>query len=172
MIEQIMNCRNCKLCENQLPLLDKTKACDIMWVGLSAKKVENVYINYPLESNTNSGKLIYEIENRNKNMKYYKTNLVKCLPLDKKNKIRYPTKNEMEKCVNNLLIEINSMEPKIVFLLGNIVYSFVNEYIKNNNMHLKSKLIKVEHPSYIYVYKRKNKEEYIQGIIDEIERSR
>lgn len=48
----------------------------------------------------------------------YKTNLVKCLPLTEQQKLRYPSKKEMDKCFDNLVSEINAMSPKIVFLLG------------------------------------------------------
>lgn len=86
-----------------------------MWVGLSAKKVEDVDKNYPLENNTNSGKLIEEIEKKRDDLIYYKTNLVKCLPLNEEEKLRYPTENEMEMCIKNLLIEIRELKPKVVF---------------------------------------------------------
>ena len=86
-LNNIKNCRRCNLYRNQLPLLDKKDKCDVMWVGLSAKKVDDIDKNYPLEENTNSGLLIKEIEDVLPSLNYYKTNLVKCLPLDNKGKI-------------------------------------------------------------------------------------
>ena len=47
MLEEISKCKKCKLCKNQRPLLDKNNSCDIMWVGLSAKKVEDVNKTIP-----------------------------------------------------------------------------------------------------------------------------
>ena len=41
-----------------------------MWVGLSAKKVEDVNKTIPLCNDTNSGKIIEEIENKLKNIKW------------------------------------------------------------------------------------------------------
>ena len=76
MMNQISNCKECNLCTNQKPLMDRLRECDIMWVGLSAKRVKDVNVNYPLENNTNSGRLIEEIERKNPNIKYYKTNNV------------------------------------------------------------------------------------------------
>ena len=38
----ISHCTLCSLCQNQPPLLDNAKTCDVMWVGLSAKKVLDV----------------------------------------------------------------------------------------------------------------------------------
>ena len=45
---EIKKCRKCNLCNNQRPLLDKSKKCDVMWVGLSAKKVDDVDKTIPL----------------------------------------------------------------------------------------------------------------------------
>lgn len=170
MIEKIRNCRKCKLYKNQEPLVDKKYECDVMWVGLSAKKVEDVNKNYPLENNTNSGKIIEEIEKKRDDLTFYKTNLVKCLPLNEDGKLRYPTENEMEMCIKNLLMEICELKPRVVFLLGNNVSKFVTQYCEKNSIKTDVKVFSVEHPSYICVYKRKNKDAYIKKIIDEIER--
>jgi DNA polymerase len=117
-LEEISKCKKCKLCKNQRPLLDKNNSCDIMWVGLSAKKVEDINKTIPLCNDTNSGKIIEKIENKLNDFRFYKTNLVKCLPLDKNNKLRYPTIEEMNSCIENLLLEINYFKPKIIFVLG------------------------------------------------------
>lgn len=170
MIEKIRNCRKCKLYKNQEPLVDKKYECDVMWVGLSAKKVEDVNKNYPLENNTSSGKIIEEIEKKRDDLTFYKTNLVKCLPLNEEGKLRYPTENEMEMCIKNLLMEIRELKPRVVFLLGNNVSKFVTKYCEKNSIKTDVKVFSVEHPSYICVYKRKNKDAYIKKIIDEIER--
>ena len=169
-LSDIRKCRKCNLYINQLPLLDKKDHCDVMWVGLSAKKVDDIDKNYPLEENTNSGLLIKEIEDVLPSLDYYKTNLVKCLPLDNKGKIRYPSTNEMNKCINNLLLEIEVMNPKIIFLLGNIVYNFISKYISKNNIKINSLIKHIEHPSYIYVYKKKEKDNYIEKVINEIKK--
>ena len=118
MMNQISNCKECNLCTNQKPLMDRLRECDIMWVGLSAKRVKDVNVNYPLENNTNSGRLIEEIERKNPNIKYYKTNLVKCLPLGEDDKIRYPTRKEMSVCIRNLFMEIEAVKPRTIFYWG------------------------------------------------------
>ena len=53
-----------------------------MWVGLSAVRVDDIEKETPLSNLTNTGKLLSEIESRNKKSEFYKTNLVKCLPLN------------------------------------------------------------------------------------------
>jgi len=174
-MECLFSCENCNLCNNQKPLLDKQSFSDILWVGLSAKKVDCIETSIPLSNDTNSGKIIESIEKEFNNLYFYKTNLVKCLPLDEKNKLRYPEKEEMEACFENLIYEIKTLKPKIVFLLGNKVANFVIKNLNNkkflssipnslketiNNITFET----VYHPSYIYVYKRKEKDIYIENI--------
>lgn len=155
-ISKIKDCRRCSLHKNQLPLLDNINNIDVMWVGLSAKGVNDIDKNIPLENNTNSGKIIEKIENNFENINFYKTNLVKCLPLDNNKKLRYPTRKEMDICIDNLLCEISCLKPKIIFLLGNKVSSYLEKYLKNNNMVINSKIITIYHPSYIWIYKKNN----------------
>ena len=169
MLKEIASCRKCPLCFNQLPLLDKKEKCDVMWVGLSSKKVENLDKNYPLEENTNSGKIIKEVEQMLPNVSYYKTNLVKCLPLDDKQKLRYPTTEEMNVCISNLVKEVEYLHPKIVFLLGEKVATFVEKYYKKYPVNYPVVFKKVEHPSYIYVYRKKNKADYIYKLVQMIQ---
>ena len=165
MLKRISKCQKCNLCHNQKPLLDNNQNCDVMWVGLSAKKVDDINKSIPLDNDTNSGKIIETIEKSIPDVKFYKTNLVKCLPLDQNNKLRYPTQTEMNACINNLIIEINELNPKIIFVLGRNTYNYITKYFKKHNID-DSKLIYIEHPSYIYVYKRKYIDNYVAKIIN------
>ena len=164
-MKSIKKCANCDLCNNQLPLLDDLKKADIMWVGLSSKKVNDINNSIPLSNDTNSGKIIERIENKLVGLTFYKTNLVKCLPLNEKNKLRYPNTEEMDKCIVNLISEIKLVEPKMVFILGKKAYDFVYKYFKNNGIN-SSNVFYIEHPSYIYVYKRKYVDDYINKIVE------
>lgn len=171
-LTQIKKCQGCPLYNNQAPLLDTYTDADVFWVGLSAVKVDSVKKERPLSSTTNSGKLISEIEQKNKKIDFYKTNLVKCLPLEN-GKIRYPNKSEMRACCKHLTSEISEFKPKLVFLLGKQVSDFVTEdktikysedfkynaYVKGDTTY-----VPVHHPSYILVYKRKQVDAYISGI--------
>ncbi|MBP8192048.1 MAG: hypothetical protein KAX69_00485 [Chitinophagales bacterium] len=172
LLKQIQQCKDCPLCNNQNPLLDKKIKADVMWVGLSAVKVECTIKEAPLSKSTNTGKLISEIENINNGIEFYKTNLVKCLPL-KDEKIRYPKQEEMKSCFNHLKTEIVEFKPKLVFLLGKQVIDFIADkkdinfsdkfdykpYLKDNITY-----VPVHHPSYILVYKRKNIHSYVDSI--------
>lgn len=177
MFEEIKQCKKCELCKNQTPLLDTKTECQIIWVGLSAKK-KKTDEEIPLSPDTNSGELIQLIEQTytDSKLKTYKTNLVKCLPLNSQNKLRYPKQSEIEDCFCHLLSEIQELSPKIVFLLGEKVYSSVGKKLdlsfeKWNNYDFLYKekdgvyYVPIFHPSYIHVYKRKQTEEYINGVI-------
>lgn len=165
LLEKVENCNKCCLCQNQRPLLDKEDRCDVMWVGLSAKRVDDLNNSIPLGNDTNSGKIIELIEHELPDLKFYKTNLVKCLPLDENNKLRYPTPKEMQDCINNLLIEIEILNPKTILVLGKLTFNFIEKYFIKNNID-KGKIVYIEHPSYIYVYKRKYIDDYINKVVD------
>ena len=174
MFENIKGCERCELCKNQCPLLDKRRDCQIVWVGLSAKKTEK-NDEIPLSPETNSGMLIKRVEELCSNVTTYKTNLVKCLPLDEQKKLRYPNNKEIDSCFVNLKNEIDELKPRIVFLLGEKVYSSVgkhldikfekwNAYDYCYKEYERTCFVPIQHPSYIYVYKRRQIDDYVYGI--------
>ena len=100
---------------------------------------------------------------------------MKCLPLDDRQKLRYPNRQEIDDCFCNLEEEISTLAPKIVFLLGEKVYSSVAKryrlsferidgfdygYVKHDGVYY----VPIHHPSYIHVYKRKQVDSYIHSI--------
>jgi DNA polymerase len=174
MLEDISQCNKCELYKNQKPLLDTALKCDVFWVGLSAKQAMSD-IEKPLSATTNSGKVICEIEKKYIKTITYKTNLVKCLPLDDRGKLRYPKQHEMELCMLNLEKEICELSPKVIFLLGNKVTDTVGKYfsIKFEKIkgyeyklykHEDNYFVPIHHPSYIWVYKRKQMNDYYFGV--------
>ena len=144
-----------------------------MWVGLSAVRVECTEKETPLSKQTNTGKLLSTIEELNHTTKFYKTNLVKCLPLDGE-KIRYPKQEEMQSCHSHLEKEINQFKPKIVFLLGKQVANFLADDTTSSKLpdNFSYKLVRknstifvsVHHPSYMLVYKRKKVNSYVKSL--------
>ncbi|MDX9806101.1 MAG: uracil-DNA glycosylase family protein [bacterium] len=168
----IRQCARCSLCDIQKPLLDISHQADVMWVGLSAVRVDDVMTARPLSSDTRSGGLVEEIESRLPNLSFYRTNLVKCLP-ESNGKIRYPTIAEMKSCMPNLASEIKVLSPKIVLLLGKKVaeqflkqkgfgnFTFDEEYNYDEYVIGDTTYVPVHHPSFILVYKRRNIESYI-----------
>jgi len=175
--ETSRQCKSCKLYLNQFPLSDYKQNADVFWVGLSAVQIDdNDKKNIPLSPSTKSGKLISDIEAVcDSDITFYKTNVVKCLPLNE-NKIRYPELKEMDKCFPNLVNEIKDHNPKLIFLLGRQVADFtLKKYdfsLGNLGSDFEYSTYKVEntyfvpvhHPSYILVYKRKYVDDYINGV--------
>ena len=84
-------------------------------------------------------------------------------------------------CFKNLLAEIAEVKPKVVILLGEKVCSAVE---KKLNIKIKRWrgfeyfateyngiwYLPVQHPSYIYVYKRKEVEKYVEKVAEAIVR--
>lgn len=174
MICKIKQCEKCELCLNQEPLLDREKECEIFWVGLSAKKISSEE-EIPLSPETNTGMLISKIEDLCEEVSTYKTNLVKCLPLNEQQKLRYPNNSEIDACFHNLTIELKELSPKIVFLLGVKVSSAIKKHFNLNfeewnyfeykyQEYQNTYYVPIHHPSYIYVYKRKEVDAYIKGV--------
>jgi len=172
----ITQCTKCPLYKNQKPLINLQDSCDIMWIGLSAKKIDNVEEGIPLSPLTKSGQILQLIEESFENLSTYKTNLVKCLPLDLEGKLRYPTKFEMNACVPHIETEINWLEPKLVILLGEKVSEAVlgyfgilgqkrlNDYEYSSVIHNGIRYLSIQHPSYIAVYRRNDIPQYALGI--------
>jgi len=169
-------CKSCGLYLNQLPIFDKSKNPSVFWVGLSAVQFADDEEKIPLSPFTRSGGLIARIEEPfNDKISFYKTNLVKCLPLHK-DKIRYPIKLEMENCFPNFESEVELLKPRLVFLLGKQVASFVANKVSAEEVDLNDKFrfksfahndilfVPIHHPSYILVYKRKFIDDYARGI--------
>ena len=158
---KIIKCNKCSISCNQKPLVENRRKADIMFLGISAK-IKEKEDEMPLSENTNSGKLIKMIEERllekNNNLLCYKSNMVKCVPLNEKGKIRYPDSFEIENCIENLEYELNIVNPKVVVFLGRLV----EKYLKKKIMELGYNTITIYHPSYIYVYRKKGIEKYVE----------
>lgn len=90
-------------------------------------------------------------------------------------KLRYPNRKEIDSCFCNLQKEIKELSPQIVFLLGEKVYSAIEKHFgikfdKWEEFHYSYKkyggvyYIPIHHPSYIYVYKRRYIDQYIESV--------
>lgn len=179
MFEAIKKCDKCELCKHQAPLLDTAQRCQVFWVGLSAKKSISTD-ERPLSPMTKSGSILLRVEETLSNVVTYRTNIVKCVPLDDNMKLRYPNKREIDMCMPHIDAEIQELSPQIVFLLGRKVTEAVSrfysidckmwdnfdyQYVKYNNIYF----VPIHHPAYIQVYKRKQAQEYVLGIRSIIE---
>lgn len=166
---------------NQSPSFDNHAKADVFWVGLSAVQFNDCDAKTPLSAQTRSGGLIHIAEQRiGLAYTFYKTNIVKCLPLNG-GKIRYPLEHEMSKCYPNLVDEMSKLVPSVTFLLGRQVSSFVLKQFGITKFQLAEDFkfetyflggtyyVPVQHPSYVLVYRRKYIDMYIAGLTDLIE---
>lgn len=172
-----MNHTNCKQC---LAINDQPHItpAPIMFVGLSAKpNAEN------LCPTTNTGKLVGAIEDRIKTtLGIYRTNAVKCAPLDSAGKLRYPTEREMVACLPALRDEIRQVAPKVIVSLGGQVSRFLLQHLGNGAQFTGfgsdffydtyslnfGQAMPIHHPSYIWVYRRKRVDEYVARVGDRL----
>lgn len=174
MLGYISACHRCKLHIYQTPLLDQPKKNAIMVVGISAKQLETS-CEIPLDNHTKSGQLIASMEKiaRSYCFEIYRTNLVKCPPLNRDLKIRYPTQTEIEMCFNNILYEINMLQPHTIILLGNLVQSTFRKKLKIDIEPAKSCTFSFQkiqnryyvasyHPSYV-MRSTLRKEQYLEN---------
>ena len=174
MIEQIRGCRKCGLCNNQRPLLQRIKTRPrVFFTGLSAvASIETE--DEPFSAATRSGQLIREI---GEGLDCYYTNLVKCLPL-KDGKLRYPTERELEVCFGNFELELKTLNPGKVVLLGKQVSEFVADKLSLKFKRAKAgdlefqtarveavEYLSAYHPSYVLIYRRRQLDHYKRGII-------
>jgi len=122
MLERIKTCQKCELRGYQAPLLDYPKKHAVIVVGLSAKVITRT-LEIPLDNRTKSGQLVLDMEriSAQHSLTLYRTNLVKCPPLNECRKLRYPNQTEINLCFENILYEINELDPRIIVLCGKIV---------------------------------------------------
>jgi len=176
MFDKIKCCENCRLFTNQPPLVDTAEDGQVFWVGLSAK-MSTVKGEKPLSPTTISGKLLENVEKKCEGITMYKTNLVKCVPLDESGKLRYPSKKEILDCIGHIKVEIENLTPKIIFMLGNNVTESIGKnysvkFPKPKNfdydfyIHKNTYYVPIHHPSYIYVYKRKLIDDYTDALVE------
>lgn len=146
----------------------------IMFVGLSAKPGTEA-----LCASTNSGRLIGEIAERiGESLAVHKTNLVKCAPLGRDGKLRYPSSSEMQACLPRLLVEIDYHVPRVIVPLGGQVSRFLldvllssrgfkgfrNDFSYDTFSFAGGFIVPVQHPSYVWIYRRKRITEYVDGV--------
>lgn len=152
----------------------KKQKIKICWVGISQKIYER-----NLSPLTLTGKIIKEIEEKNAKIESLKTNLVEFAPLDKNKKLRYPTKEEIADNFQNLWQTILKQKPQKIFFLGELVRKSFEQNLKisikkpNNFEYFQNKyqnmvLVAIQHPSYIAVYKKKQKVIFIEKISEQI----
>lgn len=155
---------------------------DVFFTGLSAVPTPDVQSEEPFSASTRSGRLLREIAGDTSSTTIYYTNLVKCLPL-REDRIRYPSRTELNLCFRNYSVELAQLLPQKVVLFGQLVSDFVTHKLglkftatsrefdfpmaRRGNVTFLS----AYHPSYVLVYKRRRVQLYKQRIAEFVEAS-
>ncbi len=150
----------------------------VYFVGLSAKP------NFDhLSPQTNTGNIIEQIIRDLPYVTSVKTNLVRTPPLDQKGNLRYPNFSEMEQGWKELQDEMDQMSPNLLVTLGQQVSFFLRSrmgvqpvkprlpadfscetYLSQSEPYLLS----VHHPSFVFIYRRKYIENYVNNVVQSI----
>ena len=147
----------------------------VYFVGLSAKpNCEHLALE------TRTGYIIEQIIHHLPSVKIVKTNLVKTPPIDQAGHLRYPNPNEMKIGWNELQDEMNQRSPDLLVTLGQQVSFFLRSQMgvqpakpqlpsdfsyKSYLSQSQSNILSVHHPSFIYVYRRKDIENYVENVV-------
>jgi uracil-DNA glycosylase len=150
----------------------------VYFIGLSAKPMCE-----HLDPDTRTGNIVDQIILELPFVEFIKTNLVKTPPVDQNGNLRYPTSAEMYLGWIELLDEVNRFDPDLLVTLGQQVSLFVRSQMgvqptrpilpsdfsyESYLSQSKSKILSVHHPSFIYVYHRKEINIYIENVITSI----
>lgn len=153
----------------------------VFFVGLSIKPAR-----MHLDEDTRTGNIIAKIIKNIPLISSIKTNLVKKPPLDRDGKLRYPNYREMTEGWRLLSRDIDEASPQLVVTLGQQVSTFLRlqmgirpeksrlpedfsyrSCLLSNNVEM----LPVHHPSFIYIYRRKYVNDYVESIVHSIETS-
>lgn len=147
----------------------------VYFVGLSAKPMYG-----HLAPETRTGYIIEQIIHHLPSIKTVKTNLVKTPPIDREGNLRYPNPNEMKLGWNELQGEMNQTFPNLLVTLGQQVSFFLRSQMgvqpakpqlsadfsyQSYFSQSKFYILSVHHPSFIYVYRRKDIENYVENVV-------
>ena len=147
----------------------------VYFVGLWAKPMCE-----HLAPETRTGYIIEQIIHYLPSIKTVKTNLVKTPPIDREGNLRYPNLNEMKSGWDKLQGEMNQTFPNLVVTLGQQVSFFLRSQMgvqpakpqfpadfsyESYFSQSKSYILSVHHPSFIYVYRRKDIENYVENVV-------
>jgi hypothetical protein len=147
----------------------------VYFVGLSAKpNCEHLALE------TRTGYIIGQIIHRLPSVRIVKTNLVKTPPIDQAGKLRYPSRNEMNVGWNELQNEMNQRFPDLLVTLGQQVSFFLRSQMgvqpakprlpsdfsyKSYLSQSQSNILSVHHPSFVFVYHRKDIQNYVDNVV-------
>lgn len=147
----------------------------VYFVGLSAKPdCEHLALE------TRTGYIIEQIIHHLPSVRIVKTNLVKNPPIDQAGNLRYPNPNEMKLGWNELQNETNQRLPDLLVTLGQQVSFFLRSQMgvqpvkpqlpsdfsyKSYLSQSRSNILSVHHPSFVFVYRRREIQNYVDNVV-------
>jgi uracil-DNA glycosylase len=147
----------------------------VYFIGLSVKPMCE-----HLDPETRTGNIIDHIVGQLPTVTVIKTNLVKTAPLDQDGNLRYPNADEMRLGWYDLKDEISRTKPDLLVTLGQQVSLFLRSQMgiqpakpqfppdfsyESYLSQSQAKILSIHHPSFIYVYHRKEIDIYIENVI-------
>ena len=129
----------------------------IIFVGITNKEGKN-----PFDSSTKSGAILDAIIAQ-LDAKCEKTNYVSYAPKDQNGKLRYPTKIELDQAYLDFQTNIFKQNPDLLVVCGTMIF----KELKKHGFDF-CNILKIYHPSYIWVYKRKQLDSYIHDVCQQI----
>lgn len=129
----------------------------ILFVGISNKRDKD-----PFDSSTNSGKIIDSIV-RGISCDCYKMNYVSYPPLDDLGRLRYPTKEELRNSFPEFQKKVQMLHPDLIIVCGKMILKELERH-----EYKKYPILSILHPSYIWVYHRKELDQYIKDTKEKI----
>lgn len=146
----------------------------VYFVGLSAKPNCG-----HLAPETRTGCIVERIIQHLPSVKVVRTNLVRIPPVDRAGNLRYPSLTEMQTGWNELLHETDRTFPSLLVTLGQQVSFFMRSRMGvqppkpvlppdfSHEAYLaqsQSNILSVHHPSFVYVYRRRDIESYVDSV--------
>ncbi|MBN1584919.1 uracil-DNA glycosylase family protein [Candidatus Uhrbacteria bacterium] len=148
----------------------------VLWVGLSDKRTGDNVLP-PLSESSPSGKIVDEAIIGLDGYEHIKENLVDFAPLDERNRMRYPTSEEMRMGAHRLMGIIERVRPSTVVILGRRAakavfdsFDLSHSCLSFGEFRYRScsmggvKYLPVHHPSFISIYRRKHKDSYLAAV--------
>jgi len=131
----------------------------ILFVGISNKLGKE-----PFDSSTSSGQIIDQMIEKLPNYDCKKMNYVSYAPLDESGKLRKPNAQELSWAFSDFQNAIQKRIPDLFIVCGKMV----EQEFKKHSFYLEQTIF-ISHPSYIYVYHRKDIDSYVKEVIWKIE---
>lgn len=129
----------------------------IIFVGITNKEGKE-----PFDSSTKSGAILDVIIDQ-LDAQCEKMNYVSYAPKDQNGKLRYPTKEELNQAYSEFQANILKHNPDLLVVCGTMIFKELKQHGFDS-----CNILKIYHPSYIWVYKRKQLDSYIRDVCKQI----